>query len=186
MTLPPRVRLNLVPGRIGGTWLLQPEPIEDNRGFFVETYREALVSEALGRPYRFVQTNHSRSRAGTLRGFRSEPWDKLIYIPHGTALCVVVDPRRDSPTFGQHETFLLGDVPGRRDRLLVSRGLCNAFYCLTEADYLNDVSAEFEPTVRRGFRWDDPTLAIDWPDRSPSLSDHDATLPSFADYLAGR
>lgn len=180
-----RAGLSVRAGKIAGLWHILPEPIADSRGFFQETFRASLLTETLGRPYHFAQTNHSRSLAGTLRGFRAEPWDKLIYIPRGTCLCAVVDPRPDSPTFRQHETVLMGDPPGSRQRLLVSRGLCNAFYCLTEADYLNDVSAEYDPAVRRGFRWDDKALGIDWPCKAPILSDRDAALPDFETYLSG-
>ena len=182
----PRVGFHVQAARIQGVWQLQPEPIIDSRGFFAETYRTSAVEEILGRPYSFAQSNHSRSQANTLRGFRSEPWDKLIYIPRGTALCVVVDPRPDSPTFRQHESFLLGDAPGRRERLLISRGLCNAFYTLTETDYLNDVSKEFDASVRRGFRWDDPALGIEWPCTDPLLSKADRMLPDFESYLSGQ
>lgn len=181
----PRAHLELLPGRISGVWRFVTHALGDDRGFFCETYRDSVMSPALGRNYRFAQTNHSRSRANTLRGFRSESWDKLVYIPRGTALCVVVDPRKNSPTFRQHETFLVGDPPGGRERILISRGLCNAFYCLTETDYLNDVSAEFDASVRRGFRWNDPSLGIDWPCDSPLISDSDRALPDFETYLAG-
>lgn len=171
---------------IEGAWLLETDPIEDERGFFLETYRDTMIGAELGRPYRFAQGNHSRSTAGTLRGFRVEPWDKLIYVARGTALCVVVDPRPESPTFRQHTSALLGDAPGQRQRLLVSRGLSNAFYCLTEVDYLNDVSAEYDPDVRLGFRWDDPTLAIEWPSLTPLLSSSDRQLPTLDEMLSNR
>lgn len=181
----PRAGLGLEPTRIEGLWRFIPDCIEDERGFFLESYRESLMQGVLGRPYRFAQSNHSRSKPNTLRGFRTEPWDKLIYVARGTALLVVVDPRRDSPTFGQHERFLMGDAPGERQRILLSRGLCNAFYCLTETDYLNDVSAEYEPSGRKGFRWDDPALGIDWPCEAPVLSAADRALPDFATFLEG-
>lgn len=181
----PRVGMSIEPGRIPGVWRLKGEARQDDRGFFVEAFRQSLVEPALGRPYHFAQTNHSRSRAGTLRGFRAEPWDKLVYVPRGTALIVVVDRRPESATFREHETFLIGDSPGTRDRILISKGVSNALYCFTETDYLNDVSAEYEPSGRRGFRWDDPTLGIDWPDQNPILSEADRNLPTFDEFLAG-
>ncbi|WP_292024014.1 dTDP-4-dehydrorhamnose 3,5-epimerase family protein [Maritimibacter sp. UBA3975] len=181
----PRTGMTVEPCGIAGLWRVACEPVSDERGFFLETFRRSLVDPALGRPYQFVQGNHSRSAAGTLRGFRSEPWDKLIYVARGTALIVVVDPRPDSPTFRQHEKVMLGDAPGRRDRLLISQGLANAFYCVTEVDYINDVSQEYEPSVRRGFRWNDPTLGIDWPNRTPILSPADQSLPDFDAYQRG-
>lgn len=175
--------MKLTPTGIEGAWLLETSQLDDDRGFFLETYRESVIQKTLGRPYRFAQGNHSRSAPGTLRGFRLEPWDKLIYVAHGTALCVVVDPRPDSPTFRSHYSVLLGDEPGKRQRLLVSKGLSNAFYCLTEVDYLNDVSGEYDPYVRRGFRWNDPSVGVDWPTQDPILSRSDRELPTLDEIL---
>jgi dTDP-4-dehydrorhamnose 3,5-epimerase len=169
---------------IEGLLVVEWNVIEDSRGFFKHTYQFGELAAALGRDPRLRQGNHSRSRPGVLRGFHLEPWDKLIYVPHGHAMCVVVDPRPESPTFGRHLAFELGDAPGRRDRLLISKGLANAFYCHTEVDYLNDVSEEFDPSNRRGFLWNDPDLAIDWPIDSPILSPQDMQLPRLRDLLA--
>jgi dTDP-4-dehydrorhamnose 3,5-epimerase len=181
----PRTGMEIEPSSIDGVYRIVGEPLEDDRGFFVEAFRQSAIEPLLGHPYRFAQTNHSRSRAGTLRGFRSEPWDKLLYVPHGTALIVIVDPRPDSPTFRKHARYVIGDLPGTRDRILISRGLTNAFYCYTDTDYINDVSAEFEPTGRRGFIWNDPSLEIDWPNPNPILSPSDGNLPSFKAFLDG-
>ncbi|QHQ37014.1 dTDP-4-dehydrorhamnose 3,5-epimerase family protein [Algicella marina] len=153
--------------------------LEDDRGFFVETYRQSELSAALGRPYRFAQGNHSRSQPGVLRGFHTEPWDKLFYVASGTALCVVADTRPESPTFGRHERFLLGDE-GTRDRVFIAEGLSNGFYTFSEVHYINDVSGEFTPEGRGGVIWNDPTLAIDWPVADPLLSEKDAGLPTLA------
>ena len=167
------------PGSIGGVFTIASTSIEDDRGFFRETWRRSALAEALGREPRFRQNNHSRSRAGVLRGFHMEAWDKLIYVAHGTALCVVADPRPDSPTFGRTQGVLLGDPPGERLRLFVARGLANAFYAHTQVDYLNEVSEEFDPRRRAGIAWDDGTLAVDWPDRDPILSEADRALPTL-------
>lgn len=182
----PRLGMTIERRTIKGLWRLIPEPAGDERGFFVETFRQSLIASEMGRPYVFAQSNHSRSVARTLRGFRTEPWDKAIYVTRGTALVVVVDPRPDSPTYRAHETFLIGDAPGDRHRIVVSRGLANAFYCLTDVDYVNDVSEEYRPTGRRGFHWSAPGLGIDWPDTAPILSNADANLPSFDVFVEGR
>ena len=166
---------------IDGCLIVRNRVIEDERGFFLETYKQSAIREALGREHRFAQGNHSRSRAGVLRGFHVEPWDKLIHVASGRALIVVADPRPDSPTFGAHVRIELGDAPGTRDRVFVATGLGNAFYCHTEVDYLNDVSAEFDPATRGGFAWDDPFLGIDWPEASPVLSPKDAALERLSD-----
>lgn len=170
---------------IDGLLIVRSPNFDDERGFFRETWRSSELSAALGRIPNFVQNNHSRSHAGVLRGFHLEAWDKLIYVPRGTITCAVGDPRPDSASSGKVETIRMGDKPGERVRLFVSQGLCNSFYCHTDADYLNDVSAEFNPRNRRGVRWDDPTFAVDWPDRNPILSAWDASLPMLLDLISG-
>jgi dTDP-4-dehydrorhamnose 3,5-epimerase len=166
---------------IDGLLVVRWDLIADDRGFFKHTYQYSELAESLGRDPRLRQGNHSRSRRGVLRGFHLEPWDKLIYVPRGFATCVVADARPESSTFGRHICFDMGDEPGRRDRLFVSKGLANAFYCHAETDYMNDVSEEFDPTNRRGFVWNDPDINVNWPDSSPLLSDQDRQLPLFRD-----
>jgi dTDP-4-dehydrorhamnose 3,5-epimerase len=171
--------MTVSPGAIAGVFVVTSPKFEDRRGFFREHYRYSELAAALGREPRMRQGNHSRSCAGVLRGFHTEPWDKLLYVARGTALCVVADTRPASPTFARHQSFLMGDPPGEHTRVFVSEGLSNAFYCFTEVDYLNDVSEEFSPERRGGVLWTDETLAVEWPSRSPILSDVDANLPTL-------
>jgi dTDP-4-dehydrorhamnose 3,5-epimerase len=159
---------------------------QDQRGFFQQTYQTSEIAAVLQREVRFLQGNHSRSQARVLRGFHGEKWDKCIYVARGTATCVVADIRRGSKTFGRTETFLLGDPPGERVRLFISKGLCNAFYCHTEMDYLNEVSEEFDPSRRAGIIWNDPDLAVSWPDADPIISESDAQLPTLRSFCADR
>lgn len=171
--------MTVTPCFIPGLYLVTAPKLEDRRGFFREHYRFSELSAALGREPRLRQGNHSRSHAGVLRGFHTEAWDKLIYVARGAATCVVADTRPDSPTFGRHQSFMMGDAPGEHLRLFVSEGLSNAFYCHTEVDYLNDVSAEFSERGRGGVLWSDETLKVVWPSASPILSDIDANLPTL-------
>jgi dTDP-4-dehydrorhamnose 3,5-epimerase len=171
--------MTVLPCSLQGLFLITSPKLEDRRGFFREHYRVSEMAEAIGREPKLRQGNHSRSCAGVLRGFHSEAWDKLIYVVRGAATCVVADTRPDSPTFGRHQSFLMGDPPGEHMRIFVTQGLSNAVYCHTEADYLNDVSAEFSPEGRSGVLWSDETLGVDWPSRSPILSDVDAKLPTL-------
>lgn len=164
---------------IAGLLVLTWEMMHDERGFFKHTYQHGELAQALGREPRLRQGNHSRSKARVLRGFHLEPWDKLIYVPRGLATCVVADVRPDSPTFGRAEQFLLGDSPGRLDRVFIQRGLANAFYCHAETDYLNDVSEEYDPAGRGGVVWNDPDLKIIWPDENPILSEADRHQPTL-------
>jgi dTDP-4-dehydrorhamnose 3,5-epimerase len=158
----------------------------DERGFFRQSFQMGELRSALGREVSLVQGNHSRSAAGVLRGFHLEPWDKLVQVVRGTALCVVADVRPASPTFRQTRSFLLGDAPGEFARIFVSAGLANAFYALTEADYLNDVSEEFTPRGRLAVAWNDPDLGVRWPATTPILSAADRAAPTLREVLAAR
>lgn len=175
--------LNVRKTSIDGCLVVETRLIEDRRGFFLETYRQSALTEVLGRPYRFAQGNHSRSKANVLRGFHTEPWDKLVYVPNGRALIVIADTRPDSPTFGTHECFLVGDEPHLRLRFFVARGLSNAFYCFTDVDYHNDVSEEFDPSHRFGVAWNDPTLGVAWPTATPILSPADQRQPLLSELV---
>ncbi len=171
---------------IEGLYVVREPTHEDGRGFFRQTYQHSELTAAIGRAPSLVQANHSRSRAGVLRGFHAEPWDKLVYVARGTAFCAVADIRPSSPTCGEVATFLLGDAPGERVRLFVADGLANAFCAVTDVDYLYDVSAEWRPGVeKRSVAWDDEDLAVDWPIADPVLSADDRDNPTLAELLGG-
>ena len=170
---------------IDGLLVVRQPTHEDGRGFFRQTYQRSELHAALGREVALVQGNHARSAPGVLRGFHAEPWDKLVYVVRGTAFCAVADIRPDSPTCGEVATFLLGDDPGERVRLLLSAGLANAYCAVTEVDYVYDVSAEWRPGVpKRAVAWDDPDLAVDWPVAAPLLSAQDRENPTLAELLS--
>lgn len=172
--------MSVTPTAIAGLFVIDSQLIEDSRGFFRESYRLAELSQAVGRNVSFRQANHSRSKPGVIRGFHAEPWDKLIYVVRGTAFCAVADIRVESETYGTALTFMLGDEPGHRQRLFISRGLANAFQAIAETDYVNDVSEEFDQAGRHGIAWDDPTLSVAWPILPPTLSAQDSALPRLS------
>lgn len=172
------VEATALPGVLVVRW----EEHRDDRGFFRQTHQVSELSAALGWEPRFVQGNHSRSHAGTLRGFHAEPWHKLVDVVRGTAFCAVADVRPDSATFGEVVTFTLGDPPGERARLFLPIGVANAFLALSEVDYVYDVGAEWRPDADRGaIRWDDPDLAVPWPTTAPLLSAQDRSAPRLRD-----
>ncbi len=162
--------------RIEGLFVVRWDTHGDERGFFRQTYQRSELAAAIGNAPIFRQGNHSRSGAGVLRGFHAEPWDKLVYVVRGRAFCAIADIRPESPTFGDVETFLLGDAPGERIRLYISEGLANSFLTLEDTDYVYDVTDEFRPgMVKPAVAWDDPDLAVDWPVLDPILSAADRT-----------
>ncbi len=169
-------------GRLPGVVILEPDVHADERGFFVETYRASDLAEA-GVDVRFVQENHSRSGRGTIRGlhFSIQPGQaKLVRAARGHILDVAVDIRRDSPTFGQHETYELDDVTHRQVFLPV--GIAHGFCVVSDvADVCYRVDAYYDVTLERGLAWDDPALGIAWPADDPILSERDRTNPRLAD-----
>jgi dTDP-4-dehydrorhamnose 3,5-epimerase len=152
---------------------------DDERGFFRQTVQTAELAAALGRPVRWAQGNHARSRPGVIRGFHAEPWDKCVYVTHGTAMSAVADIRPDSPSFGEVAVFRLGDPPGERVRLFIGRGLANAYGAIgdVEVDYVYDVSEEWRPMHGHAIAFDDPDLAVPWPIADPIVSANDRAAP---------
>ena len=171
--------------RLEGLVLIEPIVHTDDRGFFFETYREDDY-RALGVDVGFVQDNHSRSVKGTVRAlhFQLSPGQaKLIRAARGTIFDVAVDLRRDSPTYGQYETFELSDENARQ--LYVPVGFAHGF-CVTSdiADVTYKVSSYYEPATERGIAFDDPAIGIPWPTKEPLVSDRDRKNPTLEEIAA--
>jgi dTDP-4-dehydrorhamnose 3,5-epimerase len=170
--------------RLDGLVLLAPTVHGDERGFFVETYREDAWSAA-GVPTHFVQDNHSRSRRGTVRGihFQTHPGQgKLVRCARGTVWDVVVDLRRGSSTFGEWEAVELDDVSGRQ--LWIPVGFGHGFCVLSEdADFVYKCTNYYDPATEAGIRFDDPAVGIEWPLEASELlySQRDRDAPLLAD-----
>jgi dTDP-4-dehydrorhamnose 3,5-epimerase len=177
--------MEVLPTRLAGLVLLAPRVFGDERGFFVETYREALWS-AHGIPTGFAQDNHSRSRRGTLRGihFQTHPGQgKLVRCSRGSVLDVVVDLRTDSPTFGEWEAMELDDE--RHHQLWIPVGFGHGFCVLSDvADFAYKCTNVYDAATEAGFRFDDPDVGIEWPDIELVYSDRDRTAPRLAE-IAG-
>jgi dTDP-4-dehydrorhamnose 3,5-epimerase len=171
--------MNRLTTRLDGLVLLTPTVHGDERGFFVETYRESAWT-AEGVATEFVQDNHSRSRRGTVRGihFQTHPGQgKLVRCARGTVWDVVVDLRRDSPTFGEWEGFELDDVHGHQ--LWIPVGFGHGFCVLSDvADFVYKCTAYYDAATEKGIRFDDPDVGIEWPLPEDELlfsqRDHDA------------
>jgi dTDP-4-dehydrorhamnose 3,5-epimerase len=166
--------------RLDGLVLLAPRVFGDERGFFVETYRDEVWSQ-YGIPTAFAQDNHSRSRQGTLRGihFQTHPGQgKLVRCARGAVFDVVVDLRRGSPTFGEWEGVVLDDE--RHHQLWIPVGFGHGFCVISDvADFAYKCTNVYDPATEAGFRFDDPDVGIEWPDLEPlvySERDHQAPL----------
>lgn len=174
--------MRVIPSRIAGPVLLEPQVFGDDRGFFVETFRSDAWREA-GVDAEFVQDNHSRSRRGTLRGmhFQTSPGQaKLVRCARGAIVDVIVDLRRGSPTFGEWEAFELDDVAMRQ--LFVPVGFAHGFCVTSEmADVAYKCSNYYDPATEAGIAYDDPAVGIIWPDVERIVSERDARAPRLAD-----
>lgn len=173
---------NRIETRIEGLVLIEPEVHGDERGFLVETFRADAWRE-LGVDAEFVQDNHSRSRAGTLRGlhFQTKPGQaKLVRAARGRIWDVVVDLRRDSPTYGRWEGHELDDE--RHRQLYVPIGFAHGFCVLSEvADVNYRLSSRYDPATEAGIAWDDPDVGVEWPITEPQLSERDRNAPRLAE-----
>jgi dTDP-4-dehydrorhamnose 3,5-epimerase len=167
--------------RLEGPLLLAPPVFGDERGFFCETYRRSTLME-LGVQEEMVQDNHSRSRRGVVRGmhFSIGPGAaKLVRCGRGAIFDVLVDIRRGSPTFGEWEGYELTDE--NMHVLYAPVGFAHGFCVVSEtADVLYKQDAYYTPPTDRGFKYDDPDVAIAWPlpvdELVPSQRDLDAPL----------
>jgi dTDP-4-dehydrorhamnose 3,5-epimerase len=167
--------------RLEGPLLLAPDVFGDERGFFCETYRRSTLME-LGVQEEMVQDNHSRSRRGVVRGMHfsvGRGAAKLVRCGRGAIYDVLVDIRRGSPTFGEWEGYDLTDE--NMHVLYAPVGFAHGFCVLSEtADVLYKQDAYYTPPTDRGFKYDDPDVAIAWPlpvdELVPSQRDLDAPL----------
>jgi dTDP-4-dehydrorhamnose 3,5-epimerase len=173
--------MRVLPTRLDGPLLLEPVVHGDERGFFQETYRRQSFAE-LGIPDDFVQDNHSRSRRGVVRGMHFQPgMAKLIRAVRGAIYDVIVDLRRDSPDFGRWEGFVLDDR--QHHQLYCPDGFAHGFCVMSDvADVVYKTSTYYAPELEAGFAYNDPQVAIAWPDDlelTPSARDQSA--PALAE-----
>ena len=144
--------------------IVEPAIHKDERGFFLETYREALFKSA-GIQNRFVQDNHSGSVQGTLRGMHYQvqrTQGKLVQVVSGEIFDVAVDLRRSSPTFGDW----VGEVLSAKNmrQLWIPPGFAHGFYVLSDwADVIYKVTDYYAPEWDRTLLWNDPDIGIEWP-----------------------
>jgi dTDP-4-dehydrorhamnose 3,5-epimerase len=178
--------VRVVPTDIPGVVVVEPDVHVDGRGFFVETYHAERYREH-GIEAPFVQDNHSRSVAGTLRGLHLQirrPQGKLIRVIEGEVFDVAVDVRRGSPTFGRWVAVTL--TAENFKQCYVPPGFAHGFCvvsAIAQVEYkCTDV---YDPTSEIGVAWNDPALGISWPVSEPLLSLRDSHHPTLAE-LTGR
>jgi dTDP-4-dehydrorhamnose 3,5-epimerase len=171
--------------------LFKPKVFGDERGFFMETFRQSWFDEVAANPV-FIQDNHSASERGVLRGLHyqlQQPQGKLVRVISGEVFDVAVDLRKNSPTFGQHVATKLS----AQNKLImwVPPGFAHGFLVLSEmAEFVYKCTSYYDPADEYSLLWNDAELAIPWPlddIGDPTLSDKDrkATMLSDAEVYAG-
>jgi len=179
--------VRVLPTAIAGVVVIEPNIHRDGRGFFLETYHaERYRAHGIGGP--FVQDNHSRSVANTLRGLHLQvrkPQGKLIRVIEGEVFDVAVDVRRGSPAFGRWVGVTLSSDNFKQ--VYVPPGFAHGFCVLSPIAQVEYKCTDlYDPADEVGIAWNDPGLAITWPIVAPLLSARDAghrTLAEMTDRL---
>lgn len=168
----------------GGPVILIPEVFGDERGYFMETFRQNEFEKHCGN-YEFVQDNQSKSRGGVLRGLHYQllhPQGKLVRVIKGRVFDVAVDIRRSSPTFGRNFSAVL-DAESHHG-FWVPPGFAHGFMVMgDEAEFVYKCTTYYAPDDEHCLLWNDPDLAIDWPleGQAPILSAKDKEGKPFKD-----
>ena len=168
--------------------LIDPLVHGDDRGYFVETFRQDLFEKAVGYQVNFVQDNESKSTKGVLRGlhYQIPPFSqsKLVRVLEGKVLDVAVDIRKNSPTFGQHIAIELSSENMRQ--IFIPQGFAHGFAVLSEIAIINyRVDNLYSPEHEKGIAFNDLELNIDWRFKMEELklSEKDRLHPNLEDAI---
>lgn len=150
--------------KIKGVWVIEPKVFTDERGYFMESYKQNLFEEHIGK-VDFIQDNESKSTRGVLRGMHYQTGEhsqaKLVRVLQGVVLDVVVDIRKSSPTFGQYLAVELSAE--NKKQLFVPRCFAHGFLVLSdEAVFSYKVDNLYSPQHDASILWNDSEINIDW------------------------
>lgn len=177
--------MQATPLAIPDVFIIEPRVFGDDRGFFFESFNQAQFETAIGYSVPFVQDNHSRSTRNVLRGLHYQSrhvQGKLVRVTQGEVFDVVVDMRKNSPTYGHWVGATLSAENKRQ--LWMPEGFAHGFLVLSDsADFLYKTTDYYDPEHEHHIAWDDPDLAINWPlmGAAPTLSDKDSQGLAFRD-----
>ncbi len=179
--------MNIKETKIEGCFLLTPTLFEDNRGYFYESFNQKAFEQAIGYPIQFVQDNQSQSSYGVLRGLHLQLGQftqaKLVRAIQGTILDVVVDLRKNSPSFGKHALFELSEQ--NKLQLFVPRGFAHGFCVLSSKATIHyKADNYYAPKSESGIIYNDDDLSIDWqlPKDKIIISEKDLVLPTLKEF----
>ena len=175
--------MKVTPTAIAEVLLIEPQAFEDSRGFFFESFNDALFEQMTGLDVTFVQDNHSHSSQSVLRGLHYQlhrPQGKLVRVVYGAVFDVAVDLRRGSPTFGRW----VGDElsASNRRQKWIPPGFAHGFLVTSDsADVLYKATEYYAPEFEQCLQWDDPAIGVIWPlAGQPTLSAKDTVgVPLF-------
>ncbi len=169
-----------------GLLIIEPQIFKDSRGYFFESYNEDKF-HAAGISAKFVQDNQSLSQKGALRGmhFQAPPFEqgKLVRVVQGAVNDVVVDIRKNSPTYGQHFAVELS----AQNQLMfwIPPGFAHGFETLLDQTlFLYKCTNVYNKEAEGGLLWNDPRLGIQWQTETPLVSDKDILLPSLQNFTS--
>ncbi len=171
---------------LDGCYIIEHDIFKDDRGAFYESYNKEKLEALLGFPINFVQDNHSVSHKGVLRGlhYQESPYEqsKLVRVVRGEVIDVVVDIRKNSPTFGRHFKIRLSEDDGIS--LFIPNGIAHGFLALKDQTvFVYKCDHYYHKESERGIMYNDPELKIDWEfnEKALILSAKDQRLPAFKD-----
>ena len=168
---------------IKGVFIIEPDVYEDDRGFFMETFHIERYRKLLGINLDFVQDNISRSSKNVLRGMhfqKNYPQGKIVKASRGEILDVVVDLRKDSPTYGTWESFRLSEK--NKLQVWIPPGFAHGFLVMSDsADIDYKCTEYYYPEDELCLMWNDPEVAINWTINDPILTEKDKKGLSLKD-----
>ena len=174
-----------MPQKIPEILVVEPDIHGDERGYFMETFRQDKFEEALGFKLLFVQDNQSLSKKGVLRGlhFQNPPFEqgKLVRVIKGAVIDVAVDIRKNSPTFGHW----VGEILSAKNHksLYIPEGFGHAYYSISNLNIIYyKLSNYYHPQYEDGILWNDKFLKTMWPTKKPIVSSKDKNLKTFLDF----
>ena len=178
--------MEIVKTSIEGLVILKPMVYQDERGYFFESFKNSFIKENFN-DINFIQDNESKSKYGVLRGlhFQKPPFEqtKLVRVIEGEVLDVAVDLRKNSSTYGKHESFILSSE--NKKQLIIPKGFAHGFVVLSEIAVISyKVDANYAPEFDSGLFYGDENLDIDWILHKSELiiSQKDINLQSFIEF----
>ncbi len=176
--------MNFIPTKLAGCFIIEPKIINDDRGYFMESFNEITFQKGIGQEVHFVQDNQSFSTKGVLRGLHYQCGEhaqaKLVRVLQGEVLDVAVDIRPDSETFGQYEAVKLSGE--NQTQFFVPRGFAHGFLVLSEtATFFYKCDNFYNKESEGGLIYNDKTINIDWqfPTNDLLISEKDLVQPNL-------